>query len=120
MITFPINHPYPDNGDIATPLLNFKKMLVVTLFSKQVKTKEGEIINLVTCEGNQKIWSNEPMRGGLIIDVTARKAGEKYVDRDGVEQTVKTDGLNYNGMIGTAVDARNIALAMQAKKEIDL
>lgn len=95
-------------------------MLVVTLFSKTVKTKDGETISLVTCEGNQKIWCIEPLRGGLIIDVTARKAGETYTDRDGVVQTVKTSGLNYNGLIGTATDAHNIALAMQAKSEIDL
>lgn len=95
-------------------------MLIVTLFSKQVKTREGETIHLVTCEGDKKIWSNEPLRGGLIVDVTQRKKGEQYTDRDGVVQTVKTDGLNYNGLIGTAVDARNIALAIQAKTEIDL
>lgn len=95
-------------------------MLIVTMFSKQVKTREGETIYLVTCEGDEKIWSMEPLRGGLIVDVTQRKKGEKYTDRDGKLQTVKTDGLNYNGLIGTAVDARNIALAIQAKAEIDL
>ena len=95
-------------------------MLIVTLFSKTVKTKDGETIHLVTCEGDQKIWSAEPLRGGLIIDVTARKAGDTYTDKEGTVQTVKTTGLNYNGLIGTAVDARNIALALTAKEEIDL
>ena len=95
-------------------------MLLVTKFSKSVKNKDGETIHLVTCEGNQTIWSMEPLRGGLIIDVSPRKAGDKYTDKEGKVQVVKTTGLNYNGLIGTAVDAKNIALAMLAKEEIDL
>ena len=95
-------------------------MLLVTRFSKTVKNKDGDIISLITCEGDVKVWCLEPLRGGLIIDVTQRTAGDKYVDRDGVEQTVKSTGLNYNGLIGTARDARNIAEAMLAKAEIDL
>jgi hypothetical protein len=94
-------------------------MLLVTKFSKSVKNKDGETIHLVTCEGDQKVWSLQPLVGGLIIDVTPRTEGDKYIDKDGKPQKVKTTGLTYNGLIGTAVDARNIALAMAAKAEID-
>lgn len=95
-------------------------MIQVTYGSKQIKTKEGETLFVVTTQNKQTFWSQEPLRGGLIVDVTERKAGEKYKDRDGNEKTIMKDGLNFNYLIGTALDAREIANAKLAVIECEL
>jgi hypothetical protein len=94
-------------------------MILATVCSKKTITKDGESIYLVTCEGDSIVWSHEPIRGGLYIKVQQRKAGDKYV-KDGKELTVLKDGFNIIGLIGTVQDARDIAVAIQAKAEFDL
>lgn len=98
--------------------------ILVTYGSKTVKTKDKDgaelVLHLVTTQTKQQFWSNEALRGGLIVDVTERKAGEKYKDKDGNEKTVLKDGLNFNYLIGTATDAREIAVAKLAVLECEL
>lgn len=95
-------------------------MLLVTFGSKAVKTKDNVTLYVVTTENKQTFWSHESLRGGLIVDVSERKAGDKYTASDKTEKTVLKDGLNFNFVLGTATDAREIALAKVAKLEVEL
>lgn len=95
--------------------------IFVTIGSKPVKAADGNTFHLVLVKGGGQVWSNEPLRGGLLIDCTPRKKGDKYQDRKtGEEKVVKMDGLNLNVVIGTKDDALAIADAAAVAKEIEL
>lgn len=95
-------------------------MIEVTYGSKQVKTEKGETLFVVTTQSKKTFWSQEQVRGGIIVDVTDKVAGQKYVDSKGVEKTYLKSGLNLNYIIGTAQDAREINLAKVAVIECEL
>lgn len=70
-----------------------------------VTTVESHL-NVTTVDG-VRFWSNEKLSAGTAVELTARKAGDKYL-KDGIECTVRQDGYNFDGAIGTSVDINAI------------
>jgi hypothetical protein len=95
-------------------------MIEVTYGSKQVKTEKGDTLYVVTTQSKRTFWSHELVRGGIIVDVQEKVAGQPYVDSKGVTKTYLKSGLNLNYIIGTALDAREINVAKLAVVECGL
>jgi hypothetical protein len=95
-------------------------MIEVTYGSKQVKTEKGDTLYVVTTQSKRTFWSQELVRGGIIVDVQEKVAGQPYTDSKGVVKTYLKSGLNLNYIIGTASDAREINIAKLAVIECEL
>ena len=95
-------------------------MIEVTYGSKQIKTKDGDTLFVVTTQSKRTFWSSEQVRGGIIVDVQEKVAGQPYTDSTGVVKTYLKSGLNLNYIIGTASDAREISVAKAAVVECAL
>lgn len=75
--------------------------------------KVSKPLYLVTTICDKKFWTNEPISAGTAVVLTERKKGEKY-ERDGQEFTVKTDGWNFEGVIGKAEQINSITETKKA------
>lgn len=70
----------------------------IVMGSKLVIEDDGNGRKVYFCRTTtgKQFWSNEPLNAGTLVHLTEKKAGEKYADKDGVEQTVKKDGYNLD------------------------
>jgi hypothetical protein len=91
---------------------------VIVVGSKQAKVDENGPLFLCTTLDLQQFWTREAIRCGMIAQVTPRKKGTKYTDRDGKEQEVKKDGLNFDFIVGTAADIANLTTAKAALAQL--
>jgi hypothetical protein len=92
---------------------------LIVLGSKLATKDEKGDLHLCTTTDNRQFWTREPLRGGTVVQVSERKAGEKYLDRENKQQVVKKDGLNFDFVIGTASDINNIATAQAALEALN-
>lgn len=91
---------------------------VIVMGSKQALTDDQGALYLCTTLDAQQFWSRESIRCGMIAQVTPRKKGTKYTDREGKEQEVKKDGLNFDFVVGNADDVAKLATAKAALAQL--
>lgn len=96
-----------------------KVIVMGSKFATKDATSGNDIFYCLTTDG-KNFWANEPLRAGTIVDITEKKAGDKYADKDGVEQIVKKDGFNLNVVMGSIADARAAIEAKAALAELDV
>ena len=82
-------------------------------------TLTQNLYTLLTTDGKQ-FWANEPIRSGIGVSLTERKAGETYTKADGTVGTILKNGWNFNGVIGNASEIRGIKETMAALKDLDI
>jgi len=87
---------------------------VIVMGSKHALSDDQGALYLCTTLDSQQFWSRESIRCGMIAQVTPRVKGTKYLDREGKEQEVKKDGLNFDFVVGTAADIANLTTAKAA------
>lgn len=95
------------------------KTKVIVLGSKLTKTKDGSPIYLCYGDNNQQFWSQEKLEGGTAVQLTERKKGDKYVDRDGKDAEVQKDGFNLDFVIGSVSAVKSIKEAKLALVDMD-
>ena len=69
---------------------------------------------IVNTTKGASIWSETPIKGGQVIQLVAKKAGDKYKDSKGEEKVVTKDGYLFQGEIGGTTEL----IAIQTNKEL--
>ena len=65
----------------------------------------------------KQFWANEAISAGIAIVLNERKKGDKYKKKDGTEMEVRTDGWNFEGIVGNAKVIREVKDTADALKE---
>lgn len=92
-------------------------MKLLVLGSKKVVTDDYTGYRTF-CDGDQELWTNESFAAGTFIEATLTVKGEKYADKDGVEQTYR-GGLNFKFALGNLADVRSLIAGKAALTELE-
>ncbi len=86
---------------------------VIVKGSKLVIKDNEQFYRCVTID-NKEFWSQQAIPCGEIAQITERKKGDTYTDREGSQQVVKNDGFNCDFHVGGLKDIERLAEAKVA------